>query len=217
MRRLNWKKWLLRFCLLGLLTGLSILVCDLWVAFSARSQVFSDINELPNNDVALVLGTSKRAKGGRTNLFFKYRMDAAARLYQAGKVRHFILSGDNRFKEYDEPNDMKKALLDRGIPTSAITLDYAGFRTFDSVVRCKEIFGQSRVTIVSQEFHNLRAVFIAKRKGIDAIAFNARGVSSRYSLKTWLREYLARTKAVLDVYVLGTKPYFLGEKENIPI
>lgn len=144
-------------------------------------------------------------------------MDAAAKLYQAGKVRHFILSGDNHTETYDEPSDMKAALMARDIPESAITLDYAGFRTLDSVVRCNSVFDQKQVIIVSQEFHNLRAVFIARSKGMDAVAFNARGVSRRYSLKTWLREYLARTVAVLDVYVLGTQPHFLGEKEKIAI
>ncbi len=211
----KWKKWLMRFALAGALACGFVLLCDLWVRMAARNSVFTDLEQLPPKSVALVLGTSKTAAGGRTNLFFKYRMDAAAQLYQAGKVRHFILSGDNHIATYDEPSDMKAALIARGIPESAITLDYAGFRTLDSVVRCKEVFGQESVIIVSQEFHNLRAVFIARNKGIDAVAYNARSLSRRDSPKTWLREYLARTLAVLDVYVLGTKPHFLGKKEQI--
>ena len=213
----KWKKWLIRLILAASLVCGFVLLCDLWVRISARSSVFSDLEQLPGKDVALVLGTSKNVRGGQTNLFFTYRMDAAARLYQACKVEHFILSGDNRTRYYDEPNDMRAALIARDVPATAITLDYAGFRTFDSVVRCKEIFGQESVIIVSQEFHNLRAVFIARNKGIDAVAYNARSLSRSYSPKTWLREYLARTRAVLDVYVLGTKPYFLGKKEEIVI
>ena len=211
----KWKRRWGRLLLAGCLIGGAVLLCDLWVVISAQNHVFSELEKLPQKDVALVLGTSKTARSGRINLFFKYRMDAAAQLYRSGKVRHFILSGDNHIETYDEPSDMKAALVERGVPESAITLDYAGFRTLDSVVRCKDVFDQQQVIIVSQEFHNLRAVFIARSKGIDAVGFNARGLSRSYSIKTWLREYLARVKAVLDLYILRTQPKFLGPE--IPI
>jgi SanA protein len=106
---------------------------------------------------------------------------------------------------------LKKDLIKRGIPASKIFLDYAGFRTLDSVVRCREIFGQHAVTIISQPFHNERAVFIARNKGIKAIGFNARDVNKYYGFKTQAREKLARGKMVLDL-IFNKQPRFLGEK-----
>ena len=102
-----------------------------------------------------------------------------------------------------------------GIPEDHIVLDYAGFRTLDSVERCKAVFQEDSITIISQEFHNLRALFIADHKKVDAIAFNAEKVGESYGFKTQLRERLARVKAVLDIYILNTKPKFYGEKIEI--
>lgn len=198
-----------------LLLVLIVLGCDFWVEKSTEKQVHTTVSELPKQDVALVLGTVARLSNGYRNLFFEYRMNATAELYKKGKVKHFILSGDNHRKGYDEPSDMKAALIQRGVPARAITLDYAGFRTLDSIVRAKEVFGQEKLTIVSQPFHNERALFIARAKGIEAHAYNARSVSRRYGFKIYVREYFARVKAVLDVYILQTKPKFLGKKEPI--
>src|SRR5262249_5023793 len=128
------------------------------------------------------------------------------------KVDFLIVSGDNHVQGYDEPTDMKEALIERGVPSSRIYLDYAGFRTLDSVTRAKGIFLQDKITIVSQHFHNERAIFLASHDGIDAIGFDASDVAFAYALKTLLREQLARVKAALDVYVLHTKPHFLGRK-----
>lgn len=196
---------------------LVILGCNQWVKQVAKKQLYANIQEVPKHDVALVLGTVARLSNGNRNLFFEYRMNAAAELYKKGKVKHFILSGDNHRKGYDEPSDMKSALIKRGIPARAITLDYAGFRTLDSIVRAKEVFGQDKLTIISQPFHNERALFIAHAKGIEAHAYNAKTVSRKYGLKIYVREYFARVKAVLDVYILGTKPRFLGKKEPIKV
>ena len=136
-------------------------------------------------------------------------------LYKAGKIKHIIASGDNRTKYHNEPMDMKKSLMARGVPKEAITLDYAGFRTLDSVVRCQKIFSQNDIIIVSQAFHNQRALFIADFYDIKAIGFNARYVPLRNDIKTPIREYLARIKAVLDLYVLKTQPKFLGKKVEV--
>jgi SanA protein len=163
-----------------------------------------------------VLGANKNAFGGR-NLFFEYRVDAAAQLFKAGKIQHIIVSGDNHIDSYDESTDMKIALTERGVPDSCITLDFAGFRTFDSVVRCKEVFGQSSFTVISQEFHNQRAVFIACYYNMDVIGFNAENVPQNYSLKTRMREYVAKFKCILDLYVLKAKPKFLGKPEKVVI
>ena len=127
-----------------------------------------------------------------------------------GKVKHLLLSGDNRRKDYDEPTDMKLALLAQGIPESAMTLDYAGFRTLDSVVRARKVFGQTRVTLITDDFHAPRAVFLARHTGLDAVAFSAGPVSLKSSARSRVRELGARVKAVLDIYVLHTRPRFLG-------
>ncbi len=211
------KKWLTIGAVIVLLLLFFIWACNYWVEKSTANQVYSNINKLPQNDVALVLGTSKYTVNGYQNPYFYYRIEAAAKLYQAKKVKHILVSGDNRLKNYNEPKEMQQALEKRGIPKNAITLDYAGFRTLDSVVRSKEVFGQKRIVIVSQKFHNHRALFIANHRNIKAVAYNAKDVSIRLGLKTMLREYLARCKAILDIIILNKQPKFLGKKININI
>ena len=109
---------------------------------------------------------------------------------------------------------MQLALMEKGIPECAITLDYAGFRTLDSVVRAKEIFGQNNITIISQKFHNERAIYLAENHGIKAVGYNAKNVIGRYGIKTKIREYFARTKVFIDI-IFGITPKFLGEKIEI--
>ena len=209
--------------LLRLLVGSSllllafILACNVWVVRSTADRIFYSSDVLPSNDAALVLGTTKKLRGGVENPFFKYRMEAAARLYHEKKVKSLILSGDNGSNYYNEPWDMRKALLKLGVPAEAMTLDYAGFRTFDSIIRCKEVFNQNRITIISQAFHDSRALFICQRYDIQAVAFAARDVPGGQSFKTLMREYLARPKAILDIYVLGATPKFLGEAERVSV
>ena len=171
----------------------TVLLCNWWVVHTTKDQVYFEINRLPTNDVALVLGTSRFVKSGKENLFFRYRMEATARLWKEGKVKYIILSGNNDSEYYNEPSDMRKALIRLGVPESVMTLDYAGFRTFDSVVRCKAIF---------HNFHNARALYIGNHEGIDAVAFAAQDVPEGYSLQTLIREYLARPLAMLDVYFI---------------
>jgi SanA protein len=109
--------------------------------------------------VGLVLGTSQYLKNGYLNWYFKYRIEATVELYKKGKIDFILVSGDNSHKNYDEPTAFKNELIKRGIPADQIYLDYAGFRTLDSVVRAKEIFGQTSITIISQKFHNERAIY----------------------------------------------------------
>ncbi len=170
--------------------------------------LYSSVEQIPAKNVGLILGTSPYLG----NQYFKNRIDAAVLLFNSGKIKCIIVSGDNHVEGYDEPTAMKKKLLARGIPDSCIILDYAGFRTLDSIIRCKEVFGQNEFTIISQQFHNERALFIAHHYGIEAIAFNAQDVNKNYGLKTALREYLARMKCIIDLYLLNTQPHFLGEK-----
>nr|WP_138433383.1 ElyC/SanA/YdcF family protein [Winogradskyella algicola] len=176
------------------------------MSFKTRHQVYDSVNDIPKNKVGLLLGTGKYATSGTINLFYKYRIDAAVMLYKSGKIEYILVSGDNSRKDYNEPSDFKNDLIAKGIPEDKIFLDYAGFRTLDSVVRAKEIFGQTKFTIISQKFHNQRAIYIAKHFSIDAVGFNAKDVYNSH-----FREYLARSKASLDL-VFNVQPKFLGEK-----
>lgn len=182
-----------------------------------EKRIYSDIDAIPANDVALVLGTSKFNRNGSANLFFKHRIEATAQLYHHGKVKHIIVSGDNSLSYYNEPQDMKNALLQQGIPAEAITLDYAGFRTFDSIVRSKKIFGRSKLTIVTQSFHCNRALFISDFYGMDAIAFSTRPVPGNFTNVLKLREYLARCRAAGDLFLFEKQPKFLGEQVEIKV
>jgi SanA protein len=210
------RKIVMALIYLTLVIALSVVLANIWVVKSTENRVFFDHHELPDNKVALVLGTSHKLINGSPNPFFANRIQAAAALYKEGKVDHFILSGDNRTRYYNEPLSMKRALMKYGVPDSVITLDYAGLRTLDSVVRSKEIFGQSKLIIITQPFHSYRALFISNFYNIDAVALVAKepGVEDA-ALKVYLREYLARAKAVLDLYVLNTAPRHLGEKEPL--
>lgn len=183
-----------------------VLICNWWVVYNTRNQTYFDIQKLPANDIGLVLGTSKFVRTGKENLFFRYRMEATARLWKEGKVKYLILSGNNDSEYYNEPVDMQRALIKLGVPASVMTLDYAGYRTFDSVVRCKDVFNQEKITVISQNFHNARALYIGNHEGMEAIAFAAQDVPDGYSLRTLIREYLARPYALLDVYVLRPQP-----------
>ena len=200
--------------LIGTVGLFSIWLIDNWVQRTASTAVFSEINDVPNNKVGLLLGTRKILASGYQNLYYSYRIEAAEKLFKAGKIKFILISGDNSKKEYDEPTDMRDDLIARGIPIDKIYLDYAGFRTLDSVVRADKIFGQKELTIISQPFHNERAIFISNKKGIKSVGFNAKDVSARYGFKTMLREKLARVKMLLDL-TFGVQPKFLGKQIEI--
>lgn len=191
-----------------------IFISDYIIVGAAKNKTFSTLSEIPKNKVGLVLGTSKYLKDGRVNLYFTHRINATVQLFKSGKIDFVLISGDNGSVNYDEPNDFKNELLKKGIPEDKIFLDYAGFRTLDSVVRAKEIFGQNSITVISQEFHNERAIYLASKHAVSAVGYNAKDVSLNYGFKTQLREYLARTKAFLDI-VIGIEPKFLGNKIEI--
>lgn len=194
-----------------------LIVCNVWIINVTKGKIYSSVDKVPYNEIALVLGTSKRLVSGESNPFFDDRITAAEKLYKSGKVKHLILSGDNQTKYYNEPQYMKDALLKKGIPDSVITLDYAGLRTLDSVVRCKDVFGQNKFTIITQKFHSYRAVFISQYYNIDATAFSARDLPITQSFKVVIRELLARPKAILDVYFLDTNPKYSGERVVIEV
>ena len=179
-----------------------------WITLKAKGFTYNTTTEIPKNNVGLLLGTGKFTKRGNINLFYKYRINAAVELFNSGKIEYILVSGDNHSKNYDEPSEFKKDLIKKGIPENRIILDYAGFRTLDSVIRSKKIFGQSNITVISQKFHNERAIFIAQHFNINAVAYNAKDIST-YKL-SYYREYLARSKSVIDIF-FGVEPKFLGK------
>ena len=213
------KKWCKRVLIAGLIVGSG---CGLLIAFaawrvprSAEGRLFDDAAAVPARRAALVLGCVRELPNGRPNQYFRLRVKAAVELFQAGRVEHLLVSGDNHRRGYDEPSDLKEALMAAGVPEDRVTCDYAGFRTLDSVVRAKEVFGLDSFVVVSQPFHNERAIFLARAKGIDAVGFNAGDVAGRDSLRTRLREHLARVAALLDVWVWHRQPRFLGPRVEL--
>jgi SanA protein len=181
---------------------------------NAKSKTYNDESNVPKNKVGLVLGTIKYLKNGTINSYFKNRIDATCELYRAGKIEFILVSGDNGNSEYDEPSDMRDELINNGIPENIIFLDYAGFRTLDSVVRANKVFGQNNITIISQQFHNERAIYLAEQHGISAVGYNAADVVDHYGIKTKIREYFARVKVFVDL-LLNVEPKFLGETVEI--
>ncbi|MEQ8626017.1 MAG: ElyC/SanA/YdcF family protein [Ekhidna sp.] len=204
---------------LGIWTSITlflfVLGTNIWVVQSTKNLIYDPLR-VPKNEVALVLGTSKRTSEGKPNRFFMERMETAASLHLDSKIKHILVSGDNRTRYYNEPRDMLQALGDLNIPEEDVSLDFAGLRTLDSVIRCKEVFGQNEVTIVTQEFHCYRSLFIARYFDMDAVAVSADD-GGPVGNTLALREVLARTIAVLDLYVLQRKPKYLGEKVTLPI
>ena len=181
------------------------------VVMSCSKYCYSDIEKFPFHETALLPGVAKIAPSGRLNQYFKGRTEAAAKLYHAGKIKHILISGDNSRKNYDEPTDIKNELISFGVPESALTLDYAGFRTLDSVVRAKNVFGKSRYAIITQPFHAERAVYLAREHGIEATAFYAdEPLPYKYVLRrNRRREKLACIKAWLDINILHKTPKFV--------
>ena len=199
------------------LIGLTVIgFCQSFIESGAKGKTFDHVDAVPNGyAVGLVLGTNPETIYQTENLFYRYRIEAAAALYKSGKVEHLIVSGDNSRKDYDEPTQMRDDLTQLDVPGSAITIDYAGFRTLDSVVRAKVIFKRDRLCIVSQAFHNKRAIAIAERYDIDAVGYNATLPSVGKHVQ--YREYLARVKALIDLYITGKAPKYLGKTIDLPL
>lgn len=193
-----------------------ILGCTWYIDMYADEYLYDSVEAVPVNKVGLLLGTSKKLADGRKNMYFHNRMQAAAELYHAGRIRYIIVSGDNGSIYYNEPRDMRRALLQLNIPDSAIVLDHAGFSTFDSIIRSKKIFGQRSITVISQRFHNERAVFIARERGVEAVGYNADDVDAYNGFGTRVRELFARVKVFLDLYILDQQPRYLGNEITIP-
>jgi SanA protein len=188
--------------------------CYFIIEFSTRDRVYRELKAIPRNKVGLVLGTARHQVGGGINPYYQSRIDATIELYRAGKISYVLVSGDNGSVYYNEPNTIKKDLIAGGIPEKKIYLDYAGFRTLDSMVRARIVFGLDSVTVISQEFHTERALFIASKKDLYAIGYSARDIEGSRGFKVQLREYFARVKVFLDL-IFNTQPRFYGKRIEI--
>ena len=207
----KWVRWSL---VLLLLLMIVITVGEKRILDHSRERLTGDISVLRHNEVGVVFGTAAGSRGGARNKFFVNRINAAAAIYHAGKVDHLLLSGDNGTLSYNEPMAMRKALMAAGVDSTDITLDFAGFSTFDTVVRAKKVFGLDHYTVISQRFQNERALWIARAFGVDAIGFDAAAVTEYGSAYTWLRERGARIKMWIDLFI-GKEPHFLGDPVTI--
>lgn len=206
-------KWVLILSIFGV--GLYALVVHNYnqIVKASKPFIYSSVKEIPKKRAALVLGCSKYLKNNRLNYFYKYRIEAATKLFKAGKVDAIVVSGDNGRKGYDEPTLMRDDLVKAGVPAKYIELDYAGFRTLDSIVRAEAIFDLEDYIIVSQRFHLERAIFIAQDKEQKVLGFTAKDFEGTvWNERMKRREMLARAKAWLDVKVFGVEPKFYGEK-----
>ncbi len=184
------------------------------VSSTTQKQLYYDVASIPKNKVGLLLGTAKYNDKGRNivNLYYQNRIDAAVALYMAGKIDYIIVSGDSNTIYYNEPVLMKNDLIARGVPAKKIFMDNAGFRTLDSILRCRDIFGQEQFTIISQAFHDQRAVYIANHKGIKTIAYCANDGDTVWF--SYLREKFARVKMIYDL-IENTQAKYYGDRVEI--
>ena len=198
-----------------IITGLSsIIFCDVWVGSAGKDKCFTTVGDVPQKEVALVLGTVKHL-GPYLNTFYTPRIEAAAELYHAGKVRAIVVSGDNGREGYDEASAMKNDLVIMGVPVNHLTCDFAGFSTLDSVHRIERVFQQDNYIVVSQQFHVERDLYIAQILGHDAVAYVAEGPGGARGFKVRVREVLARVKAFVENGMFSVGPMYLGKKEVV--
>ena len=201
---MKWVKRIIISIFLAILTIVTIIAsCNMIVIHYSKDKLYDNAKDIPYKEVGLLLGTSPVARFGGTNIYFTYRIDAAVKLYKAKKISRILISGDGKnSKGYDEPQCMKEHLIERGVPANIITLDKKGFRTYDSVIRARDIYGVSDCTVISQQFHNERTIFLADHHDIDAIGFNAKDAPYKYgkpAIMVKIRELLAKVKVFTDI------------------
>ena len=216
--RVLWKflrrtlRWFLLTTLIGLVSCASVIFLSKYeIERISEGKIYENIDNVPGRKVGVVLGCSKYLRNGSPNLYFQQRIKAAKELYFSDQVKFLLVSGDNSTKYYDEPTTMKKDLVQLGVPEKKIFCDYAGLSTLDSVVRAKEVFKENRFVVISQDFHVRRAVYIGMAHNIDLIGYSSGSISGVGSVRTELRECLARVKTIMDVTFLQRKPKFMGD------
>jgi SanA protein len=214
MRVRRFLRFALRYGAVGVLIG--VFYANTVISNVSDQYIYSQLDDVPASRVGVVLGTSPRLATGEPNPYFTHRMDAAAQLYRGGKVEYLLASGDFRRSNYNETAAMRRALMARGVPSRAIYLDNRGLNTFDSVMRAHLVYGLERFLVISQKFHAERAIYIGRSFGIDLEGYSARAVEGTVSLRTSIREYFARAKALLDVAILQRRPDFGNASLRIP-
>lgn len=178
-----------------------VALCNISVDRNAEGRTFSNINDVPTMQTALLLGTNPKTRDGkRPSSFYLARINATAELYKHGKFRQLIISGDRR-EGYDEPQTMRHDLIERGVPDSIIMMDGQGYRTLLSLRNSKQYFGIHDMIIISQKWHNERSIFLADKMNIKAVGYNADDVRHPRAIWTHIRELLARVKLFIDLYV----------------
>lgn len=187
------------------------------IGVGACGKIYTQVADCPANDIGILFGCAKIVNQGRRNLYYIYRIRAAADLYAAGKVKHLLVSGDNHIKSYNEPETMQRDLMAAGVPKVAITLDYAGFSTFETLTRARQIFGVRSATLITQPSHLPRALYLAQHEGIVAVGYSATEPTGQNAARVKLREVAARFGMYGDLYLWGRQPKFLGKQEFIVI
>ena len=214
----NWKKWLKRgilalFCL-GITGGLAVFGLSSFVKNRTVDKIINE-TEAAKLDAACILGLGCGVReDGTPSLMLRDRLETGVALYEAGAAPKLLMSGDHGRKDYDEVNLMKDYAMEKGIPSEDIFMDHAGFSTYDSMVRARDIFCAKTVVIVSQEYHLYRALYLAEKLGLEAYGVPALDVNYRGQAYREFREMLARSKDFCTA-VIQPQPKFLGEK--IPI
>lgn len=193
---------------------LTALGLDRWMSWKTAPYIYENLKSLPHRQVGVVLGTAKYYRGGGINQYYLYRMQGALNAYNSGKINYLLLSGDNALHSYNEPMTMRKDLIAAGVDPADIVLDYAGFRTLDSIVRTRKVFDTNDFIIITQRFHCERALFIALHMGIQAQCYAV--PSPKNMLNIRVREVGARLGALADLYVMKREPHFLGPLIPIP-
>ncbi|WP_455425152.1 outer membrane permeability protein SanA [Dryocola sp. LX212] len=196
------------------LTALTALALDRWMSWKTSPYVYDELQDLPYRQVGVVLGTAKYYRTGVINQYYLYRIQGALNAYNSGKVNYLLLSGDNAQSSYNEPRTMRKDLIAGGVDPADIVLDYAGFRTLDSIVRTRKVFDTNDFIIITQRFHCERALFIALHEGIQAQCYAVPSPKNMLSVR--MREFAARLGAIADVYIFKSEPRFLGPLIPIP-
>ncbi|SHE29030.1 SanA protein [Modicisalibacter ilicicola DSM 19980] len=211
------KKWVLALAAVAVLIAGGVLAANAWIVARTQDRIEGELPLCASEPVGVVFGTSYWARGGGRNPHYAARLEAASRLLRLKRVQHLLLSGDNRTRFYNEPVTMWRDLRAANVRNSDMTLDYAGFSTFDTLVRAKEVFGLERILLITQDWHLPRALFIAEALGLEAAgcAIPTDPVAGTWQLR--MREWLARVGMLGDLYLWGREPHFLGPREPIKI
>jgi SanA protein len=208
-----WKRLIVSLLSTIVVLMLSAIALDRWISWKTAPYVYDELQALPHRQVGVVLGTAKYYRTGVINQYYRYRIQGAVNAYNSGKVKYLLLSGDNAQQSYNEPMTMRRDLIAAGVTPSDIVLDYAGFRTLDSIVRTRKVFDTNDFTIITQRFHCERALFIALHMGIQAQCYAVPSPKDMLTIR--VREIFARLGALSDLYIFKREPRFLGP--TIPI